>query len=56
MCKGERHGLGVEEFKHGERTCFFEGSWVEDYREGPGLLINGDYFEKMLGSYKWSEP
>ena len=56
MCKGERHGLGVEVFTDGERTCRFEGSWVKDKRHGRGLLINGDFFDAMLGSYKWGEP
>ena len=56
MCKGERHGLGVEVFTDGELTCRFEGSWEKDKRHGRGLLINSDYFDAMLGSYKWGEP
>ena len=58
MCKGERHGLGVEEFTDGdtERTCRFEGSWDKDKRHGRGLLMNGDFFDAMFGSYKWDEP
>jgi len=56
MCKGERHGLGVEEFTDEKRICRFEGSWVKDKRHGRGLLINGDFFDAMLGSYKWGEP
>ena len=56
MCRGERHGLGVEEFTDGERRCRFEGSWVKDKRHGRGQLINGDYFDAMFGSYKWGEP
>jgi|NorSeaMetagenome_1021524.scaffolds.fasta_scaffold155572_2 hypothetical protein len=40
MCKGERHGRGVEVFSDGERTCRFEGEWVKDKRHGRGLLLN----------------
>ena len=56
MCRGDRHGLGVEFFTDGERACRFEGEWVKDERHGRGLLLNGDFFDAMLGSYKWGEP
>ena len=56
MRNGERHGLGVELFTDSGRECRFEGSWDKDKRNALGVLLNGDFFDGMLGSYKWGEP